>query len=153
MNPFKTGLFMVTAGTLTMAAGCTQHEYAPVSGTVTFEGKPVPNATVVFEPEVEGPTSVGTTASDGTFNLSIARERDKPGARIGSHRVTISAFEEPPPSNGNVDPELGSLVMATEPTRLPKNMLPEKYAHTSTSGLTFDVSASGDNVAKFELTK
>lgn len=152
MNQIRIGRLIMMAVMMGLVTGCTQKEYAPVTGVVTFDGKPVANANIAFDPDNDGPMSVGTTTPEGAFSLSVARERDKPGAKVGSHRVTITAFEEPS-SSQNSDPALGSLAMATESEAGVTNLLPDRYADFGTSGLTFDVSASGENFAEFKLVE
>ncbi|HLJ12150.1 MAG TPA: hypothetical protein VKU82_13235 [Planctomycetaceae bacterium] len=71
---------------------------APVSGTVTIDGKPLKNAIVKFVPKLEGPdsykkgtTSFGWTDAEGKYTLTYANEDGKPimGAVIGPHQVQI----------------------------------------------------------------
>lgn len=84
------------AACLLLFSGCNNKGYslAPVSGTVTFNGKPVPKLSVVFSPEPVdennsvGPYSAGVTDAAGKFTLTT-RYDDK-GALVGEHTV---AFE------------------------------------------------------------
>lgn len=71
---------------------------APVTGTVTLDGKPLKQAIVKFVPVFEGPegykkgsTSFGFTGPDGKYTLIYASEGDKQvmGAIIGPHQVQI----------------------------------------------------------------
>lgn len=74
-------------------SGCGSSEFAPVSGTITNEGKPVGKLRVSFSPEPvgdnfsPGPYSSGTTDADGKFTL-LTRHKD-PGAFIGAHKLTF----------------------------------------------------------------
>jgi hypothetical protein len=75
--------------------GC-QRTVVPVSGRVTFNGKPLANATVNFqprgtrdEPRPPGTGSVGHTNSDGRYSLRMV-EPDQLGAVVGTHVVRIS---------------------------------------------------------------
>jgi hypothetical protein len=75
--------------------GC-QKTIAPVSGRVTFNGKPLANATVSFQPRgtrddplPPGTGSVGHTNRDGRYSLRMV-EPDQPGAVVGTHVVRIS---------------------------------------------------------------
>jgi hypothetical protein len=67
---------------------------APVEGTVTLDGQPLAGASVVFQPE-HGRPSVGETDDAGRYKLDYTR--DKPGAMLGKHRVSISTFREADP--------------------------------------------------------
>ena len=66
---------------------------APVSGTVTYDGEPVPKLKVIFSPEPVGdnnsvgPYSKGVTDENGRFELAT-RYKD-PGAFIGMHRLSF----------------------------------------------------------------
>ena len=71
---------------------------APVTGTVTIDGKPLKDAIVKFVPIFEGPvgskrgtTSFGFTGADGKYRLTYANDEGTPimGAVIGSHQVQI----------------------------------------------------------------
>jgi len=64
--------------------GCKGKDYsvAPVSGTITYEGKPIDNLGVCFSPEPVdgnysvGPYSKGTTDSSGKFSLKTRYDDD-----------------------------------------------------------------------------
>src|SRR5690606_162016 len=71
---------------------------ARVRGTVTLEGEPIKNGTVMFEPDeskgTTGPLAIGTILADGTFVLSSQSVGD--GAVVGFHRVGILGLDETP---------------------------------------------------------
>jgi hypothetical protein len=90
-----------------------------VSGTVTMDGKPVPNATIVFESVAEkSGASVGLTDASGKYELYYSRGNK--GATQGEHVVRINTFSdageggtlqrETVPSKYNVESELKSVV-------------------------------------------
>ena len=58
-----------------------------VGGTVTLDGKPLPDAWVIFEPAEPGPDSVGTTDELGHYDLRYNAR--KTGAWVGQHTVRI----------------------------------------------------------------
>ncbi len=60
---------------------------ARVSGTVTRNGKPVPNVLVQFQPE-QGRVSTGLTDEQGHFTLKYDRKQE--GAVAGTHRVSVT---------------------------------------------------------------
>jgi len=76
-------------------SGCDSKDYslAPVSGTVTFEGKPVDKLRVSFNPQpigenyATGPFSRGKTGPDGKFTLETRYEDE--GAVIGKHTLSF----------------------------------------------------------------
>jgi hypothetical protein len=73
-------------------SGCGSSEFAPVSGTVTSDGKPVGKLRVVFSPipidddPAVAPFSIGITDADGKFTLET-RYGD-PGAFVGKHTTS-----------------------------------------------------------------
>jgi hypothetical protein len=70
--------------TCVLLAGCSGSNVVPVSGTVTYKGKAVPNAYVHFIPE-NGRPSMGETDANGKFTLTYDPENK--GAERGKHRV------------------------------------------------------------------
>lgn len=85
---------------VTFASGCGGAGYneVPVSGQVTYNGQPLANIHVSFQPIAKdksgfGPGSFGRTDQEGHFELRTVYP-DAPGAVPGTHRVTIS-YEDP----------------------------------------------------------
>ncbi len=79
---------LVLAGTLLTGCGSDGPKLAEVTGKVTVDGKPVPNAIVTFNPTAPGGSnSLGKTDSQGNYRLSFTQ--DKRGAMIGEHEVEI----------------------------------------------------------------
>ncbi|QDT14423.1 carboxypeptidase-like regulatory domain-containing protein [Alienimonas californiensis] len=87
-----------------VASGCggpsDRPELGEVSGTVTDGGAPVVNASVEFHPQ-EGRPSVGTTDAEGRYSLQYTV--DAAGAKVGTHTVRISPYNEPPPPPDSAD--------------------------------------------------
>src|SRR5262249_26422944 len=72
--------------------GCSRGpQFADVSGTITLNGRPVPDAEVVFLPDPEvgtlGPSSSGYTDQKGHYEL--VTNQGQSGAVVGMHRVCI----------------------------------------------------------------
>jgi hypothetical protein len=66
-----------------------------VTGTLTINGKPIPNATIRFRPvekEAKKAESLGLTDANGRYELFYVR--DVPGAAVGEHIVEIEAKDE-----------------------------------------------------------
>jgi hypothetical protein len=118
-------------------SGCGSKE-CHVSGEVTFDGKPVDNGVIVFEPpEGAGQTS-GTDIVDGFYELPK-------NARVtsGKNIVRIQAFHK-----------TGRKVSAKPAPGLVDEMLqiiPPEYNQRST--LTADIQADKVNVVNFNLKK
>jgi hypothetical protein len=124
-----------------MITGCSGPAAAPpppigtVSGVVTFNGKPLPKALVMFIPAQAGQSSVGYTDDAGLYQLAYAANASKPGAVIGAHRVEIRTGGEKLDAEGKVISESPEI-------------LPAKYNLNST--LTANVVA-GANTINFDL--
>ena len=104
-----------------------------VSGTVTLDGQPLPNALVTFTPKVGGSPSYGRTDESGEYELSYTR--DQQGAVIGEHTVTITTYDAGDPDE---EPPLPAV----------PEKVPTKYNLQTT--LTEKVDA-GSNTIDFEL--
>ncbi|WP_406694387.1 hypothetical protein V5E97_25255 [Singulisphaera sp. Ch08] len=70
-------------------AGCQDDgpAIAPVTGTVTYRGKAVPNLTINFIP-TNGRPSWGMTDSSGYYYLHWDEDHD--GAEVGPHQVSVA---------------------------------------------------------------
>ena len=113
---------------LALVAGCSRPERPPlgtVGGTVTLDGRPLPEATVLFTPDGPGRTSQGLTDPGGRYRLFYLR--DIAGANLGRHTVRITTATE---DNGR------------------REILPRRYHAKTVLGATV---APGDNRCDFEL--
>ena len=111
---------------------------APVTGTITFEGQPLPRGNVQFIPEADSdtnaPTATATIGADGTYTLTTA---GAPGAMVGWHEVRIISQQEP----------------RDETDTDPASLIPKRYNQPETSELRFEVQAIESNVIDIPLTK
>lgn len=98
-------------------SGCdsgTDADLATVEGTVTFDGKPLPEALVVFELEGSEMTSECVTDDNGHYKLQFSGKRS--GAKLGTHvvRIRTSGMEngakEIIPARYNAESELKKTV-------------------------------------------
>jgi hypothetical protein len=71
-----------------LLAGCGGSGVVPVSGTLTYKGKPVPNAFINFVPQGGGRPSMGETDQNGRFTLVY--DPQTKGAQVGKHRVFVT---------------------------------------------------------------
>jgi hypothetical protein len=131
------------SGLLLVVAGCGGGglSLAPVSGKVTFDGKPLANATVGFYPEGpnSGVNSSGKTNENGEYTLMTVVDR-KTGAVVGKHRVSIIVASDTAGSDAPAD-------------KLPKNRapkIPTKYFGEE-SILSCVVPSDGKTDANFDL--
>lgn len=79
----------VAAGGLCGCSGEDGPEMGNVYGTVRLDGKPLPNASLVFVPDGGSP-SMGVTDADGQYELQYSSSKN--GATVGRHMVRISTY-------------------------------------------------------------
>ncbi|WP_154673853.1 hypothetical protein [Singulisphaera acidiphila] len=116
-------------------------ELAPVTGKVSYQGKPVTQGMISFQPVTPGGTpAMGSIGSDGTYSLQTA---DANGARLGDYRVVISARKEP-----EKEPDTAAPPLKKKPKV--ESQLPLKYEDIEKSQLTKKV-VSGRNTINFDL--
>ena len=116
-----------------VASGCGRRDMGNVAGTLTFEGKPVPEAIVRFMPKGR-PAGAGATDDAGRFVLNTLRKGD--GAFQGACVVTVvpvAEFEK-----GSIAPK-------------PRPDIPVKYRDSSTTPFKADVLAGKHNVFTFDM--
>ncbi|WP_278471070.1 carboxypeptidase regulatory-like domain-containing protein [Gimesia maris] len=109
-------------------------ELAEVTGQVTLDGNPLPDAIIDFYPQgtqQKKQSRASTAATDGEGKYSLMYNNNTAGAILGDHLVRISKTEG------------GAEVAGPE-------MLPKKYNETSTLKAT--VTKDGPNTINFELT-
>jgi len=116
----------------------------PVSGTLTYQGKPLEGFKVALLPTDGRRVASGVTDAAGRFTLGTNRPGD--GAPPGSHRVTV-VWAGPPPSDDAQEPVIDN------PALLPKPpvQIPAKYANAESSGLTQEVPKGGLKDLKIDL--
>lgn len=127
---------------IVLAAGCDQGPklppLAPVTGVVTFDGKPLPRGMVQFVPDADrgttGPTATAAIGPDGTYTLTTV---GKPGAMVGWHTVRIVSQEEP----------------KDETDTDPPSLIPWRYTDPTRSELNFEVQAIEENEIDLELRR
>ena len=127
---------------LVLGLGCGSGKFAPVSGTVTMNGKPLAGALVIFSPIAKegsidaGPGSSGKTNDKGEYTLTS--DTGRTGALVGEHRVSVSLMN---PGTGESDDRRrpGQLV----------NQVPVRY--NGKTELTYEVPAGGTDKADFAL--
>jgi hypothetical protein len=115
---------------LAILAGCNGRPApVPVSGRVLIDGKPLDRGFIRFVPKGTRASS-GTIEKDGRFTLGCFNKND--GALRGIHAVEVVAIEE----------------IGLDRVRY---YIPEKYAHTETSGVVVNITGPTDDVT-IELT-
>lgn len=121
---------------------------APVEGTVTFRGKAVEGATVVFVPATAGKrAAIGTTDATGRFRLTTKDPGD--GAFPGPYAIAVSKTEA---SGGLSAAEAEAWSREREnfgkypPAPTITEHLPGRYKAATTSGFQATVTAGRNTV-------
>ena len=156
--------FAVTISTAALLlSGCGDSSIAPVSGTVTFDGKPADKLRITFVPQpvgdnyAPGPYSEGKTGSDGRFTLKT-RYGDS-GALVGKHKVSFEFTDISPDAMDSLNERLdeakfsGNRAKVSE-TKKKIAKLKKKLAERPDIGQTqelIDIPAGGTNDLKIEL--
>lgn len=143
---------VIFLGMMISALGCNPEydtseivDTVPVSGVLTYQGKPLEFYQVVLMPVDGTRVAVGVTDAQGKFKLGTNDGGD--GAPPGDAKIAVS-FVGPPSS---VEP--GTEQVIDDPSKLPKPKIkiPAKYADPATSGLTQNVPAGGLTDLKLDL--
>jgi hypothetical protein len=145
---------LVTVGIV--LSGCSGSERPPtfpVTGTVTWQGKPLAGAAITFVPtDKDGVAASALTDSEGKYSLTTWEAGD--GARPGQYRVKVSKQEQATvdPSkmvqNLSIEEEQKIYVENTKPAVPAKRLIPAKYENDLTSGLTHTV---GEKPTTFDI--
>ncbi len=116
----------------------------PVQGRVLYDGKPVPNALVVFHPVgkkgKDAPRPRAQAGPDGTFKLTTYDADD--GAPVGEYTVTVEWWLSTA-TRKSVEGESSP----------PVNRLPARYARAQTSGLRVRVGETTGQLPAFQLRR
>ncbi|MCY3009891.1 MAG: carboxypeptidase regulatory-like domain-containing protein [Planctomycetota bacterium] len=125
--------FLMIALMLQVGCGPSGPDIARVQGTVTMDGKPLPNAIIMFVP-VGGRPSVSETDANGKYVLEFSGGRK--GAIPGINRVEINTGRLAYEKDGKNYPAV-------------KESVPVQYNRLTT--LEFNVEAGKNNTADFAL--
>ncbi len=112
-----------------------------VSGTVTYNGKPVPNVSVIFNPEGDagsGRSGTAITDENGAFS-SVTTHNPGDGVIPGKQTVTLATIAKEGDSG-----DLGEDAYGTgDASELP---FPTKYLNSTESDIHLDITSSGQTV-------
>ena len=174
--------FVLFIGAATAIVGCNKGpslKTYPVTGTVTYNGKPLADATVTYLSKAEGqgvPATTGTTDSDGLFSLStyLGPKDVLRGAPPGDYKVTVVKKTDPGPPGGETSKDLENVTDEQRQASMskmwaqqrggdpksekkpseqkPESEIPLKYAKPETSGLSATVVTGENEPREFKLT-
>ena len=147
-------LLFVTIFTVVVLSGCgSKLDTIKVTGTITFDGAPLADATVNFSPETEGAglPAYGTTDAGGNYVLQTPQGAVNGGTTPGKYLVTVQKREKSPveETSGEYD---GTSSAQNPNLPRPKSLIPERYERAISSRLTATVDKD-NTVFNFDLMK
>lgn len=112
-------------------------------GVVNLDGKPLDEAIVVYHAVDHNVSAQATTDKNGRFTLTTYKDKD--GAAEGTQKVVVTKriyVEQKTKYDSPTEPSVA---------KIPKDLLPLKYASPSTTDIEVTVNTSGTNEAVIEL--
>lgn len=131
LRTFSILLFLVAIG---CGDGRVRLPTAAVSGSVTYQGKPLPGGRLLFQ-HPSGQAAAADIAADGSFKLLAFQ---------GTNRVAVFCFRCLSDPSGPI--------YGVPPREPVKSLIPDRYADAANSGVSFDVKSGDENQAQFTLT-
>jgi cell division septation protein DedD len=141
-------MFWIAAAVAVVVSGCSRNSgLVPVSGKVTYQGQPVPGATVLFMGDANSRPATAISGPDGSYSL---RTLDSKGALPGQYTAVVSKTELS--SDPGEPPSMEEAAKAANrPPPPPKKLLPAKYADAAKSPLKFEVKKGQTNSFDLQL--
>ena len=112
-------------------------------GIVNLDGKPLDDAIVVYHSQTHNVSAQGTTDKNGRFTLTTFKEND--GAADGPQKVVVTKriyVEQKTKYDSPNEPSVA---------KIPKDLLPLRYAAPTTTDIEVNIASSGKNDAVIEL--
>ena len=119
---------------LLAACGCGGSGLVEATGTLTYQGKPVPSTLVTFMPDDGSRRSTGVTDDEGKFTLRFSRTLS--GVKPGSHKVFLRY-------DLSVDEELGRIKPKASPEL---KAVIARYGDVNTSPLHYEITQNGQHI-------
>ena len=140
-------IMILLGGLVCLNSGCSDSKLGYVTGVVTFQGEPLPKATITFTPkEAGGQIAVGISDEKGNYQLTTNGGETNAGALPGDYLMTVSKMDVPIISKDDL--YSGKV---KRPAKI-ESLIPVKYNKTETSGLTATV-MKGRNTIPIELAE
>ncbi len=123
---------LLIASVLLAGCGSDGPALGTVEGTVTYDGQPLEQGTIVFHP-AKGRPAHGKIENGRIIEVTTLQAGD--GANVGPNKVAIQSVQR------SADMNVQS-----------KSLIPGRYGNPNQSGLTADIKQGGPNELTFELT-
>lgn len=146
------GLTMGVVLLLTGCGGSERPSIYPTSGTILFNGQPMPlGASVTFLPLGDsGVASSGVVDEKG--NLTVSTFEGTPGLAAGEYRVVVYQTTDKEPDHVDADGEIRAAVTETFQVVPKEQRIPEVYADRNKSPLTVTIKEEDNDLGTIELT-
>ena len=134
--------FALVAALAMCCVGC-GGDMGRVTGTVTLDGKPLPEAIITFYPQggEGGRASAGMTDENGKYELTFSRTEK--GAKVGEHLVTITtAVDAGDYSEGNEE----SINAEQVPTKYNAKSELKEQVKSGNNEINFELDSEGEIV-------
>ena len=109
---------------------------APVTGTVTFQGKPLEQGTVIFD--IQGAPGGKAMIKDGKI-VDPTTYKTGDGIPIGSARIAVYSTKPVESAPRPVDPNIPAGLQSSGGMSSVVSLIPTKYTRPDTSGLTCEI--------------
>lgn len=140
---------------LLLCAGCNASggdapQLVQVSGMVTRDGKPLPEATVAFHSQTPGqPSAFGRTDGEGRYTLTTS---SSPGASPGAYQVTVSLLTDLKGQPIVSDPENGMDAQQLLLQGQARESIPPAYSDLQSTQLKIEVPAEGGELPEIPVS-
>jgi hypothetical protein len=129
----RTRWYLVALVLFAGVSGCNS-KLVPLTGRLTYQGKPVPSTEVFFQPDDGSRRSVGKTDDDGRFRLRFSHNEE--GVSRGRHTVCLKYAPSDDEDQGKAPPKASKELQAVI----------AKYRDPAKSDLHVEVTKSGQDV-------
>ena len=158
-------LGVMTLVVSTFGCGGETEDVNPVTGKITYDGKPLGDARIRLEAAAGGASRVYACDSkaDGTFEIEAVYSTGvKKGAPVGKYKVLVGKFEKDTTGADEFDPdadEARELELVEQQTEegedvveaaAAKSQISDKFNNSSTTPLTVEI-AAGENSITIDL--
>ncbi len=154
----NTAFYIGFAAWFASVTGCgreARFKVAPVRGQVTYRGKGVPEATVIFFPGADVSEKMkkmrpfAYADAQGKFELKTYVDGD--GAPLGKYRVSVIAVSSAPASRPQKDKPAGAAASGSALAVMIPPEVTKKYGNVETSGIEVTVHDGENNLEPFAL--
>ena len=132
-------LFVLSGLVTVLGCGGIPSDFGRVSGKVTLDDEPLADAFVTFQPDSGDRKSEGKTDANGNYELQYTFKQE--GARVGTHKVSISTYQE---RTYNDDGTYGPPAPEKVPVQYNKETTLTATVEGTSNSIDFDLKSEGE---------